>query len=262
MMTTTTDYPDLTGFKALSFDCYGTLIDWESGMRKAFAPILSQLPETHAFRQDPTQAIQRFNDISDELETKQPRLVYNENLSMSLSKLVAELDLGVSDAVLEPFGNLPGTWPAFSDTVQGLQMLKKRYKLIILSNINNTAIQSTVDNHLCTEFDGVCTAQDIGSYKPDHANFRYLFQHAKKDLGVDFDKGDLLHVARSLTADHVPAKELGLRSVWISRGGDKTEGYGAGGDYEKLKGKVAFEWRFDTLLQFAEEVDRQFGKGE
>jgi 2-haloalkanoic acid dehalogenase type II len=251
----------LTSFKALSFDCYGTLIDWERGTVQAMQPILADLPADHPVRRNPSLAVKRFNEISGDLGREQPGLVYNENLAMSVTRLCAEMNVPASDAVAEPFGNAPGTWAPFADTVAALQVLKKRYKLIILSNIHNTAIEATVGRQLApVEFDAVYTAQDIGSYKPSHRNFQYLFGHAKKDLGADFEKGELLHVARSLTADHVPAKELGLPSVWICRGGDRPGGYGAGGDYEALKGKVGFGWKFETLGDFAEEVERQFAE--
>jgi 2-haloalkanoic acid dehalogenase type II len=168
----------------------------------------------------------------------------------------------VPDSVAEEIGTGPGRWPVFVDTVQGLLKLKKHYKLIILSNVSNTNIRRAVrENMKPVAFDAVYTAESIGSYKPSHRNFEYLFQHAKEELGVDVEKGELLHVARSLTVDHVPAKELGFRSVWISRGGDQEEGYGTGGNYRELveQGKVAFEWKFDTIGQFASEVERQFG---
>ena len=104
------------------------------------------------------------------------------------------------------------------------------------------------------------TAEAIGSYKPSPSNFRYLFDGVRREFGVDVDKGELLHVARSLTVDHVPAKELGLRSVWIARGEDRPEEYGTGGDYKQLtaEGKLGFEWMFQTIGEFADEVERQF----
>lgn len=195
------------------------------------------------------------------IEHAQPTLPYNEVLAEAITRFArAELGLpGLSDSVAEPFGNAPGTWGAHADSADALVRLGKRYKLAILSNVDNRNIAATVEKQLApAKFDAVYTAQDIGSYKPSHANFAYLFDHAKSDLGVDKDKGELLHVARSLTADHVPAKQLGLPSVWISRGGDREDGAGVGGNYRELRDKVAFGWRFDTLGDFADEVDRQF----
>lgn len=109
------------------------------------------------------------------------------------------------------------------------------------------------------DFDGVYTAQEIGSYKPDPKNFEYLFGHARKELGADAEKGELLHVARSLKVDHVPCKQLGLRSVWISRGADRGDGGGIVKDeLKEFKDSVGFEWRFDSIGDFADEVERQF----
>lgn len=256
------DDKPLTSFKALSFDCFGTLINWEGGLTQALEPIVSQLPSDHAYSKNPNLAVQRFNDLSDEIEVEKPKLRYDVNLATAAKQLAAELGVSIPESVAEAVGTGPGTWSAFPDTVAGLEILKKHYKLIILSNINNDNIKATVaDNLAPVEFDAVYTAENIGSYKPSHNNFKYLFQHAKEELDIDFEKGDLLHVARSLKADHVPAKEIGLRSVWIARGGDKKEGYGVGGNYEELsaQGKVAFEWKFDTIGDFAKEVARQFG---
>ncbi|KAI8624097.1 HAD-like protein [Xylariaceae sp. FL1651] len=257
-------YPDLTTFKALSFDCYGTLIDWETGFLNTVRPLVSQLPASHPLNKEPpTAAMQRLNDIANEHEVRTPTLPYNELLVMSLSDFARELDIPLPDGISEPFGNSPGTWSAFPDTVAGLQKLARHYKLIILSNIDRANIRATVEKQLSpARFDAVYTAQDIGSYKPARANFDYLFAHAREELGVDWQRGELLHVARSLTADHVPAKQLGLRSVWISRGGEKQGQDGMGGDLEKYKDTTAYEWRFDNIGEFADEVERQFAAKE
>ncbi|GKT74396.1 haloacid dehalogenase [Colletotrichum tofieldiae] len=251
-------YPDLTAFKALSFDCYGTLVDWESGLLSGLRPILSRLPPAGPQATDPGLLAKRFDDLSSELQVSEPGLRYDLNLSRSFSALAAEVGVAVSPEEAEHFGALPGTWAPFEDTVGGLEVLKRHYKLVILSNIDRRNIAATLGHFRPVEFDGVYAAEEIGSYKPSHANFAYLFARARDELGVDRERGELLHVARSLTADHVPAKELGLRSVWISRGGETKEGQGVGGDFERLRGDVGFEWRFGTIGEFAEEVERQF----
>ncbi|KAK0731852.1 Haloacid dehalogenase-like hydrolase-domain-containing protein [Lasiosphaeris hirsuta] len=260
--------PDLTTFKALSFDCYGTLIDWEAGLQADLSPLVSQLSASHPWAASPALALERFNAISEHLEAANPTQLYHETLSASLKQLAAELSLPASPALSAAAAAVatgPGRWPAFPDTVSGLLRLRKHFKLIILSNVNNANIASAVDTSLAPAvFDAVYTAEAIGAYKPSHANFEYLFAHARDDLGVDFARGELLHVARSLTADHVPAKELGFRSVWISRGGDREGHYGTGGDLRRLteEGKLGFEWKFGTIGQFADEVDRQFAAKE
>lgn len=254
-------YPSLTSFKALSFDCYGTLIDWESGLDADLKPITSQLPASHPLLSRPLAAVQRFNDHQEHIWETQPTLPYDQALAAAFRLLASELNLSLSDSDAEAIGTGPGRWTAFPDTVRGLQKLSRYYKLIILSNVNDANIRSAISGPMNgAKFDAVYTAQQIGSYKPSLNNFRYLFEHAKTDLGIDKESGDLLHVARSLSADHVPAKEVGLRSCFIARGGDKPENYGTGGNLEELKkeGKVGFEWLFQTIGEFADEVERQF----
>ncbi|KAH8165540.1 hypothetical protein CIB48_g2716 [Xylaria polymorpha] len=253
-------HPDLTSFKALSFDCYGTLIDWETGILNALQPVVSQLPASHPLKTDPpTAALKRLSEITAGHEARTPALPYNELLVMSLSELAREVGVALPDSISEPFGNAVGTWVAFPDTVAGLQKLARHYKLIILSNVDNANIAATVGKQLSpARFDAVYTAQDIGSYKPSHVNFQYLFGHAKKDLGIDWQKGDILHVAHSLRVDHVPAKELGLRSVWISRGEEKGGPKDSQRLWEKYKDVTAYEWSFNSIGGFADEVERQF----
>ncbi|CAJ2499873.1 Uu.00g027260.m01.CDS01 [Anthostomella pinea] len=259
-------YPNLTTFNGLSFDCYGTLIDWEFGMHAHLLPLTTQLPASHTYNTNPPHAaLRRLNALTSAHERAQPTLPYPEVLTTSLAELAAELSLPPpSPGALSAFGASPGTWVPFADTIAGLQVLKKHYKLIILSNVDNTNIASTTSKQLGgwpdgVAFDAMYTAQDIGNYKPALQNFEYLFSHAKQDLGVDFEGGDLLHVACSLYADHVPAKELGLRSVWISRGAEREGHQGIGGLTDEMRGKTSFEWRFDTIGEFADEVARQFG---
>jgi 2-haloalkanoic acid dehalogenase type II len=256
---------DLTCFRALSFDCYGTLIDWESGLASDLAPLISQLPASHPWHTRPLLAVQRFNDHSEHLWATQPTLSYDANLTESFRLLAREQNVTLDDAVLARIGDGPGRWPAFQDTVRGLQSLARRYKLVILSNVNEANIARAVAGPMAgARFDAVYTAEAIGSYKPDLRNFGYLFEGVRKEFGVDAGQGELLHVARSLTVDHVPAKELGLRSVWIARGGDTPEEYGTGGDLEQLmaEGKLGFEWKFQTIGEFADEVERQFAAKE
>ncbi|KAK4191898.1 HAD-like domain-containing protein [Podospora australis] len=260
-------YPDLTPYQALSFDCYGTLIDWETGLWSDLSPITSQLPPSHPLNSSPLAAVQRFNHFQEYLWETNPTLPYDQTLSQSFRLLAAEANVSISDSDAKAIGQGPGRWSAFPDTVAGLAKLGKYYKLIILSNVNDSNIEAAIAGPLeGAKFDRVYTAQQIGSYKPSLHNFHYLFEHAKTELGVDKERGELLHVARSLSADHVPAKELGLPSVFIARGGDQPENYGTGGDLEELKreGKLGFGWLFQSIGEFADEVERQFEgkKGE
>ena len=253
---------DLTSFKALSFDIYGTLINQEPGMIRDLQPIISRLPDDSEYKQNSVLLMQGLAKLYQALEVDEPTLRYNLVLQRTFKQLADQLKVNVSDSEIETFGNSPGTWEPFPDTIAGMQILKKHYKLIALTNMDNANASETMKRLQPASFDKVYTAEDIGSYKPAHANFNYLFYHVKHDLQVDRDKGQLLHVARSLIADHVPAKKLGLKSVWICRGGDKKEGYGTGGDFEELKNDVAFEWKFESIGEFAEEVEQQFRRKE
>ncbi|EYB23616.1 hypothetical protein FG05_02943 [Fusarium graminearum] len=252
-------YPDLTSFKALSFDVYGTLINQEPGMIRGLQPILSRLPDDSPYKTNPLSLMQRFSVFYRSLAANEPTLRFNIILQHSFKDLADELGVNVSESDIQEIGNTPGTWEPFPDTIAGMQALQKYYKLIAVTNMDNANAAATMKRLQPAQFDKVYTAEDIGNYKPAKANFNYLFEHVKSDLQINRDQGELLHVARSLIADHVPAKQLGLPSVWICRGGDKKEGYGTGGDYEELKHDVAFEWKFDNIADFAEEVERQFG---
>ncbi|KAM0283910.1 hypothetical protein ACHAQH_002292 [Verticillium albo-atrum] len=256
-------HPDLTFFKALSFDNYGTLVDYESSLRHHLAPLHAALPPSHHLK-DMTALMQRFNADSDTLERNEPTLHADELLVRTFRELVADLNVAnqISEDDITAWRNMAGASVPFKDTVAGLQKLKARLKLFILSNVDERNIAMSVEAMSPVQFDGVYTAERIGSYKPSHANFRYLFERVEREHGVSFERGELLHVARSLKADHVPAKELGLRSVWIARGGDSKEGEGVGGDLERLKGDVGFEWKFQSIGEFADEVERQFAAKE
>ncbi|KAJ4397412.1 hypothetical protein N0V93_001639 [Gnomoniopsis smithogilvyi] len=258
----------LRGYKALSFDCYGTLIEWEPNKRKALEPLIKLLPKGHDYATDPKLALVRYTELANEIEQSDPTRLYNLILVDSMKKLAMELGVNeshITEAEYEAMATGPGRWPPFADTIAALKVLKKHFKLIILSNVDNANIQRTVSGPLGdVEWDAVYTAEDIGSYKPSPKNFEYLFRRAKDELGADVEKGELLHVARSLKVDHSAAKALGFKSCWISRGGDTKEGQGIGGDYGQMmmEGEVSFQWKFDTLGDFATEVERQFGLAE
>ncbi|CAN8101581.1 unnamed protein product [Discula destructiva] len=256
----------LTGYKALSFDCYGTLIEWEPNLIAALQPLIALLPPDHPYTQNPKLALVRHAELSNELEHAKPTLRYDLNLVDAMKQLAAELRVDadkITAAEYETMATGPGQWPAFEDTRAALAVLKRHYKLIILSNVDNENVRRTVAGPLgAVEWDAVYTAEDIGSYKPDPKSFEYLFRRARDELDADVEKGELLHVAHSVLVDHSAAKVMGFKSCWISRGGETKEGRGLSGDYEKMMGemKVSFQWKFETLGDFASEVSRQFGE--
>ena len=208
---------DLTGYDALSFDCYGTLIDWETGIGAVLGP--------WARRHDPSltdeQALVAYSEHEAAVEAERPGIGYPDVLREAFRRTGAALGFAVTDAEADSFGLSVPDWPAFHDSSEALQRLKAHYRLIILSNVDRESFAGS-NRRLDVEFDEILTAQDIGSYKPDPANFTALLERADT-IGVG---GKLLHVAQSLFHDHVPAKAAGLPTVWINRRHDQS-GWGA-----------------------------------
>lgn len=208
----------LTDYTTLTFDCYGTLIDWETGIHNALKPWLDK----HGLVMSQDEALELFARHESAQEHETPDMLYSELLSATLRRIGAELDLAVSDDEAAAVGNSVRDWPAFPDSGRALAYLKQHYKLVILSNVDRASFAHS-NARLGVEFDAVYTAEDIGSYKPDPRNFAYLLEHLA-ELGIA--KDDILHTAQSLTHDHVPAEDAGLATCWIDRRHDK-QGYGA-----------------------------------
>ncbi|KAH8165365.1 hypothetical protein CIB48_g2876 [Xylaria polymorpha] len=252
----------LTSFTALSFDVYATLIDWESGISAALAPLNARLPDAHPTKNDRKGLLGLFTHFEGLLEHRFPDMQYTQLLGEVYEEMARELGVPLdpsSSATAEEkstFGNSVGAWPAFPDTVEALKKLARRYKLIVLSNVDKAAFEKTRTGPLQgVEFAAVYTAQEIGSYKPDLRNFEWMIEHAERDLGVRRD--GFLHVAQALKHDHVPAKKAGLKSCWIERAGDDAA---IGGRLEDLKGDVELAYRFKTLGDLAVAVENEFEK--
>jgi len=256
---------DLTDYKLLSFDIYATLIDWETGIYDALMPLVDQLPPHSQYRgkspEDTRKLVLRaFSSQERALQSEQPKLPYNELLTETYKRLAQQLGVQATDAEAQKFGASVGTYPAFPDTVAAMKVLGSYYKLVVLSNVDNENFSRTLSGPLNgVKFDGIYTAENIGSYKPDLNNFRYLIENVDKQFGVK--KEEILHTAQSLTHDHVPGKEIGLRpGVWISRGGGEGKGSAMGGSLEVLEkeGKVDLGAVYETLGDMAEAVERAF----
>ena len=208
----------LTDFSVLTFDCYGTLIDWESGIHTALQPLLRQAGLTLA--RDAVLETFARHELAQEAET--PGMIYSELLATVHRRLAAEWSASASAADHQRFGASVPDWPAFPDSAASLRYLKQHYKLVILSNVDRESFKGS-NRRLEVEFDAIYTAQDVGSYKPNPANFRYMLEHlAARGIG----KPDILHTAQSLFHDHAPAKAFGLASAWIDRRHQQS-GWGA-----------------------------------
>ncbi len=230
-------------FKAISFDCYGTLINWEKGLLATLKPWLEAEGKNIA----DDDILKAFALHESEEQAEVQSAPYPEILEGVHLALAREFKVKSSRQLREEFMHSVGNWPAFDDTVEALKSLKKDYKLIILSNVDNASFAKTAKK-LGVEFDAVYTAEDICSYKPQKANFRYLLEHAKADLGLK--KSDILHTAQSLFHDHVPAQGFGLKTCWIDRRGDD------GGATNKPKTPVKPHWTFASLTEFAQAMKK------
>ncbi|TVY45729.1 hypothetical protein LSUB1_G000393 [Lachnellula subtilissima] len=255
-----------TEYKLLSFDIYGTLIDWESGIFESLLPLLSKLPQNDPHHPDQNaSAVNRsfilteFTNFELAIQTEHPTLTYPKVLATAYERIAAKLQIPFNTAESEAFGATIGKWPPFPDTVAAMQELGRHYKLVVLSNVDNASFSRTLAGPLKgVKFDGIYTAENIGSYKPDLRNFQYLVEHAEKDFGVK--KDEILKVAQSIYHDHRPAKKFGLRpSVWIKRSEDDAS---MGGKYEEFKDEVQLAASFSTLGEFAAEVKKGFGEAK
>ena len=208
----------LTDFKVLTFDCYGTLIDWESGMVAALKPLTSRVDRE--LSRDAVLEAHARHEAAQQAFT--PARRYRELLPIVYKRLAEEWGVHAPWDECLAYGSSIRDWPAFEDTAGALQYLKQHYKLVILSNVDNASFAFS-NRRLQVEFDAIYTAEDIGSYKPDLRNFEYML--AKLE-GLGVAKSEVLHTAESLFHDHAPANRLGLASCWIHRRHDKG-GFGA-----------------------------------
>ena len=239
--------PTLSQFEALSFDCYGTLIDWETGLLEALEPMLVRASP----RPSNTQVLEAYAAAEGEAETAHPTDPYPEILSRAWLTLAKRFGVADSAVERERFAHSVGNWPAFPDTSDALKRLKRRYKLIILSNIDRASFAMS-NCRLGVDFDRIITAQDLGSYKPDRRNFEALVA-AVEEMGLARQK--LLHVAQSLYHDHVPAKAIGLSTAWI----DRRAGMAGSGATLGPREEVRPDFRFKTLAELADAAEAERG---
>ena len=207
----------LSDFQVLTFDCYGTLIDWESGLIEALKPLTSKTKRLA--RNEILEAHARHESAQ---QQQTPSMRYSELLAVVCKRLAEEWQIPASWDECQTYGQSIRNWPAFADSVEALAYLKQHYKLVILSNVDNRSFAHS-NARLKVEFDAVYTAEDIGSYKPNPRNFDYMCEHLSH---MGFRKEDVLHTAESLFHDHLPANAHGLASCWIYRRHGQ-EGFGA-----------------------------------
>lgn len=235
----------LTDFDALSFDCYGTLIDWEAGLKSGLAKVAALSDGSLTA----TDLLETYGQAEARTERDHPTLIYPDVIARSVTETGAAHGIDVPPPLAAEIGESVPDWPAFPDSAEALARLKKRYRLIILSNVDRASFAGS-NRRLGVDFDAIITAQDVGSYKPNPRNFDALL--AKTDeMGIPRDR--LLHVAQSLFHDHVPAKAVGLTTVWIDRRGD-SPGHGATPIPDDVPTP---DWTFPSMQAFADAIEME-----
>lgn len=200
---------DFKNYRVLTFDCYGTLIDWERGILNALRPVLDR----HNITISDDEALELFGELESEAE-RGPYLSYRDILTVVLAGFASRLGFTLGDDERLSLADSVGDWPPFPDTVAGLQVLGRHYQLVILSNVDDELFAESA-KHLKAEFADVITAQQVGSYKPNPRNFDVAMER------VGVPKEQVLHVAQSLFHDIEPANKIGLTTVWVNRRHDR-----------------------------------------
>ncbi len=203
---------DFSRFRVLTFDCYGTLIDWESGILAALGPLLA----AHGKPLADDKLLELFGELEAEAEAGEYQS-YRKVLEDVARGVGRRLGFETSEQEARSLPESLKNWPPFPDTVAALKKLKSRYKLAIVSNTDDDLFAHTA-RLLEVPFDWVITAQQAGSYKPSHNNFRLALER------IALPPGQVLHCAQSVYHDVVPARELGLATVWVNRRGAKGGG--------------------------------------
>ncbi|HEX5591399.1 MAG TPA: haloacid dehalogenase type II [Candidatus Limnocylindrales bacterium] len=228
---TTLDYG---AFDAVTFDCYGTLIDWEAGILAGLRAVL----EPREIAPSDDELLERYAEAEAAVEAG-PYRRYREVLGLGLQAVAAGYGAELDPAEVEVFGGSVADWPAFPDSAAALARLKTRFRLGVLTNCDDDLFAAS-NRRLGVDFDWVVTAEQARGYKPRLENFELLLER------LDVPSARILHVAQSLFHDHVPAKAMGLRTVWIDRRHDR-DGFGATPPAEATP-----DARFPDMASFAE----------
>jgi 2-haloacid dehalogenase len=226
-------------YDVLTFDTYGTLIDWETGLLRALRTALGDAAD--GLGDDDLLA--RLAGLEHAAEA--PGTPYREVLAICLRGVATQLGTTVSDAQASEFGGSVVDWPAFPDSSEALERLHTRFALVTITNCDDDLFAAS-EARLGVTFDAVITAQQVGRYKPDTAGFLLAHERIERELGVPKER--ILHVAQSLFHDHVPAKSLGMQTVWIDRRN------GRAGGATPAAAEVTPDARFATMRGFAEDA--------
>jgi 2-haloalkanoic acid dehalogenase type II len=239
----------LADYTTLTFDCYGTLIDWESGIWDAYQPLIAASGRNDITR---NQALAAHARLESAQQTETPGMLYGELLARVHASFARRYGIETTEELDAAFGVSVPRWPAFADTADALRRLKRHYKLVILSNIDRAGFAAS-NAKLGVAFDAIYTAEDIGSYKPARRNFEHMLERLEADHGVARDQ--ILHTAQSLFHDHVPAGDFGLARAWIDRRG-LSKG-GAWGATAEVAERPEVDFLFPTMAAMADAVEAE-----
>lgn len=198
---------DFEQYQFLTFDCYGTLVDWEKGILNAIQKVLHR----HNITIDSQQLFELFDRFEQEVKTKSENFIkYREVLNRTMQKFADHFDVRFSQSEIEALASSVANWPLFPDTNEALEFLKQKYKLVVVSNIDEDLFAQTANN-FSVSLDNTVLAEQIQSYKPATKHFEITVQR----LGTT--KENILHVAQSIIHDIIPANNLGWDNIWVRR---------------------------------------------
>jgi 2-haloacid dehalogenase len=200
---------DPATIQALTFDCYGTLVDWESGILTVLRPWARR----EGLAVDDDALLHAFAEAEPRCEEASPRSIYPEILRAVQGRIAEAFGRTADPAAADVLAKSVGEWPPFADTAQALRRLAARFRLAVISNIDRASFART-NQLLGVRFDAVITAEEVGVYKPDPRMFQRAFE-VLDSIGIP--REGIVHVAQSLYHDHAPARALGLRTVWVDR---------------------------------------------
>jgi 2-haloacid dehalogenase len=191
-----------------TFDCYGTLVDWNGGLREQLGRVLGG---------DGGRLLERYHEHEPRIQAERPAESYREVMALTLERVAADEGRELPAAERDALGrSLPG-WPVFGEVPPALRDLRERgWKLAILSNTDRDFIEASMDR-IGVPFELAIVASEIGSYKPAHGHWEAFFDRTGTDRAAH------VHVAASLFHDIAPSRELGLTCVWINRLGEVAE---------------------------------------
>ena len=235
-----TEALDFGRFEVLSFDCFGTLIDFERGVLATLGPILKR----HGLPVEGDKLLETYAALKLPIEQSSPFKPFREILLRTMDSVGRRFGFEPTAAEHSALVDSIGDWPPFPDTVEALARLGRHFRLVILSNVDDDLFEGNA-RQLQVPFAAVVTSQQVGSYKPSLANFRFMLER----LGLPKER--VLHAAQSLFHDIGPAREIGLTSVWINRRHDRP---GFGGT---PPGQAEPDLRVPDLRTLADLVEEQ-----